>query len=197
MKRILLVFIALMCVASLLRAEDKKKSAKAKTINTKEIDWISFEEAEKRMKDEPRKVWIDVYTAWCGWCKVLDKKVFTHPEVIKYMNTKYYAIKFDAERKDSFMFGGKKWGFSPDYRANMLAVQFMGNNLSYPTSVIMTENFQNPSPIPGYHAVPEIEGFMKYLGEDFYKTQKYEDFVKTFQPQWKEIITPELPSGAH
>jgi thioredoxin-related protein len=196
MRRLLLLFIALLSVTA-VKADEKKKAVKPKI--SKEIEWISFEEAEKRMKTEPRKVWIDMYTDWCGWCKVLDKKVFTNPDVINYMNNKYYAIKFNAERRDSFDFAGKRWGFMPESKANNLAVQLTGGNLSYPTTILMTENFQNPSAIMGYKPVEEVESFMKYLGEDIYKNTKYEDYMKTFKPQWKEIITPETnaPMGGH
>lgn len=194
MKPVLLLFIALVMVGTVAMANDKnKKTTKPATKN--EIEWISFEEAEKRMQKEPRKVWIDVYTDWCGWCKVLDKKTFSHPEVIKYMNTKYYAIKFNAERQDSISFGGKKWGFKPESNANELAVILMNGKMSYPTSIIMTENFQNPSPIQGYINVQQIEGVLKYLGEDTYKTTKYEDYNKSFAPTWKEILMPVAPNA--
>ena len=194
MKRVLLLAIALLSL-TVVKAGDKKKTD-AKPQAQKEIEWLTFEEAEKRMKTEPRKVWIDIYTDWCGWCKVMDKKVFTNPDVINYMNTKYYAIKFNAERQDSFSFAGKRWGFVPGQKINNLALQLTNDQPSFPTTVIMTENFQNPSAIPGYHAVPEVEGFMKYLAEDTYKTTKYEEYVKTFQPQWKELDTgPAVPEG--
>ncbi len=194
MKRVLLLFIALVMAGTVANATDKNKKATTPAAKN-EIEWISFDEAEKRMQKEPRKVWIDVYTDWCGWCKVLDKKTFSHPEVIKYMNTKYYAIKFDAERLDSISFGGKKWGFMPEYKANALAVQLMNGQMSYPTSIVMMENFQSPSPIPGYIAVPQIEGILKYLGEDTYKTTKFEDYNKTFTPTWKEILAPLAPNA--
>lgn len=193
----MLLFIVLLSVGIIARADDKKKKATKPVAAKNEIEWLTFQEAEKRMKTEPRKVWIDIYTDWCGWCKVLDKKVFSHPEVIKYMNTKFYAVKFNAERTDSFDFAGKKWGFAPDYKANMLAVQLMNGSMSYPTSVFMEENFQNPSPIPGYIPVPKMEGILKYLGEGTYKTVKFDEYEKTFSPTWKEIITPEMPGGAH
>ncbi|OSZ82443.1 hypothetical protein CAP35_04010 [Chitinophagaceae bacterium IBVUCB1] len=193
MKLVLLFFIACTMLTTVATATDKNKKKTAPAAKN-EIEWISFEEAEKRMQKEPRKVWIDVYTEWCGWCKVLDKKVFSHPEVIKYINSKYYAIKFDAERTDSFSFAGKKWGFMPEYKANALAVQLMGGQMSYPTSIYMEANFQNPSPIPGYHPVPEMEGILKFLGEDVYKTTKYEEYVKTFTPTWKEILAPLAPN---
>ena len=35
-----------------------------------------FEEALEASKTEKRKIFIDVYTDWCGWCKVMDKNTF-------------------------------------------------------------------------------------------------------------------------
>ena len=33
-----------------------------------EIYWMSIEEAEAAVKKEPKKIFIDVYTDWCGYC---------------------------------------------------------------------------------------------------------------------------------
>ena len=40
------------------------------------VNWLTFEEAVERSKTEKRKIFIDVYTDWCGWCKVMDKNTF-------------------------------------------------------------------------------------------------------------------------
>lgn len=194
MKPALLLAVAFISLTTMARADDRKANKTTATNTKKEVEWISFEEAEKRMQKQPRKVWIDIYTGWCGWCKVLDKKVLSHPEVVKYLNEKFYSIKFDAERQDSFVFTGKKWGFMPEYRANGLAVQLMGGQMSYPTSIMMTEGFENPTPIGGYKPVEQMEMFMKYVGDDIYKTVKFEDYMKDFKPSWKEIPEPVTPA---
>ena len=56
------------------------------------IHWLSLEEAQEQMKVLPKKVYIDIFTDWCGWCKQMDAKVFTNKNVIDYLNTNYYAI---------------------------------------------------------------------------------------------------------
>lgn len=33
------------------------------------VKWMTFEEAIEAQKTEPRLVFVDVYTDWCGWCK--------------------------------------------------------------------------------------------------------------------------------
>ncbi len=146
------------------------------------INWMTWDEVQVAMKKEPRKVWVDVYTDWCGWCKVMDKKTFSNPDVIKYMNKHFYAVKFNAEAPQDIMFQGVKYGM--EGKTNKLAIQLMRENLSYPTMIIIEENFANPQPIPGYMPVQNIEMIMKYLGEGTYKTQNFEEYSKTFSSSW-------------
>ena len=72
------------------------------------IQWISFEDAVERCAKEPKMVFIDVYTDWCGWCKRMDQSTFVNPVIAKYMNEHFYCVKFDAERQDTLTFQGRK-----------------------------------------------------------------------------------------
>merc|ERR1711991_317837 len=61
----------------------------------------------KRKTDSvPKKVFIDLYTSWCGWCKRMDATTFKQKAIVEYMNQKYYAVKFDAETRDTVNFNG-------------------------------------------------------------------------------------------
>jgi len=75
------------------------------------VKWITFEEAIKKSKTEKRPIFIDVYTDWCGWCKVMDKNTFNDPQVAKLLNEKFYAVKFDAEQKEDVVFNGNTFKF--------------------------------------------------------------------------------------
>ena len=37
------------------------------------IKWMSWEEALEKSKKTKRKIFVDIYTDWCGWCKKMDK----------------------------------------------------------------------------------------------------------------------------
>lgn len=149
-----------------------------------EIHWMTLAQAEQKMKEQPRKVLVDVYTGWCGWCKVMDKKTYTNPRLIQYVNENFYAVKFDAEQKSTFTFMGKEWKYQPENRVNAFAIDLLHGKLSYPTTVIMEENFKSAQPIPGYLEVPVMEGILKYFGENNYLHTTWNVFQASFKPEW-------------
>lgn len=177
MKQVMTILLAFILFAGTAFAGEKGKDG---------INWMTWDEVQVAMKKQPKKVWVDVYTDWCGWCKVMDRKTFSNPDVIKYMNEHFYAVKFNAESKEDVMFMGKKYSFAPEHNANELAAKLMNGQMSYPTFVFMEENFLNHSPIPGYQPVPQMELILKYLAEGKYKTVKFDEYSKNFQPTWKE-----------
>lgn len=194
MKRVLLVAVLLMSLPAVLLADGKKKkgSEPAAEDNNKEIHWItSFDELQAKMKENPKKVYVDIYTGWCGWCKKMDAATFTNPSFIKYINTNFYAFKFDAERQDVINFQGEQFSFDPQYKANTLAVRWMKGQMSYPTTIFMTENFQNPTPIPGYMDVEHVEPIVSYFGDNAYKHVRWDDYQKTFHGTWSSSQSPE------
>ncbi len=79
-------------------------SAKAQQVDV--INWISFEELDDSLEINPKPVFINFYTSWCTYCKKMDKKVFTNSKVIQKLNDEYYALKFDAESRDTVHFDG-------------------------------------------------------------------------------------------
>ncbi len=57
---------------------------------------LSYDEALRKAKQENTLVMIDFYTDWCGWCKKLDKEVFSHPDVGQAAQ-RIVSIRLDAE----------------------------------------------------------------------------------------------------
>jgi len=193
MKRTLIFILALLAISHGLMAKKKVVA------NKEEIHWITdINELQAKMQANPKKVYVDVYTGWCGWCKKMDVTTFENPDLIRYMNNNFYAVKLDAERQDVINFQGKEYRYDPQSKTNAFAVEIMHGAMSYPTTVLMLENFQSPTPIPGYHTVKEMELFLSYFGDNAYKHAKFDDYQKTYYPTWDHGETPDMtPPAGH
>lgn len=60
----------------------------------------NLDEAQKIAKVTNKPIFIDGYTDWCYYCKKMDKKTFSDPAVIKYMNENYINVKINMEKGD-------------------------------------------------------------------------------------------------
>jgi thioredoxin-related protein len=152
--------------------------------STSKIKWMDIEEAAALNQKKPRKIFIDMYTDWCGWCKKMDATTFINPVIVEYMNANYYAVKFNAERKDTVNFNGKMYvnpNPSGTRSSHQLAQELLAGRMSYPSFVMLDENLNRITTVPGYRKAPEFESILNYIGGNAYKTQKWEEFSVTFK----------------
>lgn len=158
----------------------------ANTTEDKNIRWMTFEDAMAANKIKPKKIFIDLYTDWCGWCKVMDKNTFSHPEISKYMNQNYYAIKFNAEQTEDVKFNGYTFKYISQGRRGYheLASSLTNGELSYPMGVFMDENQQILTLLPGYQEPRAFDSVIKYFGTNKYKTLNYQEWEKTYKPSF-------------
>jgi thioredoxin-related protein len=144
-----------------------------------EIHWITIEEALIKNQKDPRKVLIDVYTDWCGWCKVMDRETYKNKAVVEYINKKYYAVKLDAEQKAAITLGGQK--FESRGRTHDLALALTNNQPNYPTTVFLDDQFQMIQPLPGYMKPKEFHEVITFFGENYHKKEAFEVYqAKTY-----------------
>jgi thioredoxin-related protein len=146
------------------------------------VKWYTIEEAFLLTKKEPRKIIIDVYTDWCSWCKVMDSKTFSNKVIADYMNKNFYPVKFNAEQKADVSLNGKTYKFvaggSRGYHE--LAAELLNGQLGYPSVVFLDEKTNMIQPIQGYIKAKQFDGIIRFIGDDFYKTKKWEDFQASY-----------------
>ncbi len=145
------------------------------------IQWIGITELEAAMAENPKPVFFDVYTVWCGWCKRMDKTTFKDPEVVALINEKFHPVKFDGEMKESFRFRDHDFKFIPDGRRgyNELTGALLNGQLSYPSYVFLNEKFERITIVKGYQHTPDFIEILNYLGNEHYLDQTWEEYKKS------------------
>lgn len=157
----------------------------------KNVKWMSFEEAVKASKtaksngEIPKKIFIDVYTDWCGWCKKMDKNTFENPKISKYLNENFYPVKLNAEQKENIEFAGRTFKFVDNGRRGYheLAVSLMNGKMSYPTVIFMDEDLQVLQRIPGYLDVNRLNMIVRYLGEDIFENTPWPEYQQQYKAE--------------
>ncbi len=149
-------------------------------IQAQSVQWISWEKAVElsQTDNNPKKIFVDVYTDWCGWCKRMDMTTFRNAEVAAYMQDKFYMVKMDAESKEPIEFQGKTFKYIPSGRKGYheLAAALLQGKLSYPTVVFLDENLSMLSPVPGYQTAKPFLQIARYFGDNIYKDQDWETY---------------------
>ena len=155
----------------------------AMSIAQDKIQWMSIEEAEElaQTSENPKKIFIDVYTDWCGWCKKMDQLTFNNPAVSNYMNATFYMVKFNAESKDDVNVKGMTFSFVPSGRRGYheLAVALTQGKLSYPTVVFLNPELNMITPLPGFRTADPFLQIAKFIGDNIYQNTSWEDYVKS------------------
>ncbi len=141
-----------------------------------QVKWYSFEEAVKLNEKEPKKFMIDVYTDWCGWCKVMDKNTFNNEIIAKYLNEKYYPVKLNAEQRDSITFKEQTYKYvaSGNRGVHEFAYALLGGNMSYPSVVFLDEKYNGLTVEKGYIKAQRFDMIIKFIGDEHYKSSTWE-----------------------
>ena len=164
-------------------------------VQAQEIQWMTMNEALEAQKKEPKKIFMDAYTTWCGPCKLLDRNTFSNEDVANYINKNYYPVKFNAEGTEEINY--KEMTFTnPGYDVKRKgrnsphqfsqAMQITG----YPTLAFFDEKGELVQLLTGYRTPEDLEIFLKVFAKDDHKKLKSEEdwlaYVKNFKGEFAD-----------
>ncbi len=123
--------------------------------------WLtSVDEAFAVAEDGDRYVLVDLYAEWCGWCKVLEREVFTSPE-FRDFSRDMVLLRVDVDD------GGEGSALQARYEANSL-----------PTTLILDAGMVKIGEVKGYAPTPQFIASVRRELEEFEAMLEFFDQVK-------------------
>ena len=136
------------------------------------LQWKNFNEGITEARKTNKKILIDVYTDWCGWCKKMDKEVYANKDIASYLADRYIVVKLDAESESKLNYDDKTM-------SEMQLAQGFGVT-GYPTTIFMKANGDAITLVAGYIPAETFINVVKYIGEDHYEKMKWEEYQAKF-----------------
>ena len=64
------------------------------------IQWRSWDvKVFQEARDLEKPIFLSISAAWCHWCHVMDEESFTHPEVIRRLNSDFIPVRVDSDKR--------------------------------------------------------------------------------------------------
>ena len=134
--------------------------------------WVPFDVGMAFAEKTGRPVIIDFYTSWCRWCKVMDDKTFSDPEVKAYLSEHFVTIRLNAEsRSERYSFRGKE--YSPVELTRNFGVR------GFPSLAYLDREGELITIVPGFVPKETFLPFLHYIRKECYKQQmSFDEFLK-------------------
>jgi thioredoxin-related protein len=130
----------------------------SQSLSAETIKWHSYDEGMSLGKSQQKKIFINFFAEWCGYCVKMDKSTFVDPEIVSYLNKNFIAIKVDSDRQGA------------------VASRYKVRGL--PSSWFVSDNGEQIGNYPGYIPAGNLLPILKFIHTDSYKQMAFKDFMK-------------------
>ena len=156
-----------------IKPDNNQKDQENKELisNDKKLDkfkWYNFTEGYKLAQKLNKLIFIDIYADWCGYCKLLDKNVFSKKKVQDAMLENYIPVKLDVESEKKVSYFGEM------VYPGQIAVTYIGEDLGLPTCLVMNNEGAEVDTITGYVSSKTMIRNLNEIAE-YYKEQVEEE----------------------
>lgn len=153
---------------------------------------MSWDEAMTAAQTNPKKLYVDIYTDWCGYCKKMDNTTFKDPKVVEYLNENFYPVKFNAEQKETINFNNTEFNYisGGGRGVHELAYALLNGRLGYPAFVILDEEFARILISPGYKYADDVMMEMEFATKEMYKTTAWSTYMAQYQASKNPAANP-------
>jgi len=121
------------------------------------VSWVGYDEGMALGKKEGKKILINFYADWCGYCKKMNREIFTQSEPADFINQNFVPIRLNADIEQQL---------AEAYRVSGL-----------PTTWFLDKNGEGILNIPGYLPKEMFMSYMKFVQTDSYQNMSFREFM--------------------
>ena len=150
-----------------------KSGAKGTTKSGDKLEWLAFDAAAARAKDQKKHLIVDIYTTWCGWCRVMEQQTYADSEVVAYLRENFVLAKVNGESSAKLRWLGKEL----TERQFARAVGVTG----YPATYFMKPDAELLGGMGGFLRPPEFMIYARFVGSRWYEKGKFNDYIDSLR----------------
>lgn len=158
------ISIALLSLAALFIAQQLVAQ-----MNDESVEWKTLPQALEEAPKTSKKILLDVYTDWCGWCKRMDRDTYSDKDVAAYLKEHFVASKMNPEKEGTIKYDDKE--FTQGQFGQAMGIT------GYPATAVFNEKGELLTVIPGYIKSVEFLRILKYFGEDHYLKTEWKEYM--------------------
>ena len=151
--------------------QEKKTAEGAKT--EAKLDWLALDAAVGKAKSQNKHVIVNVYTTWCGYCRMMDKQTFGNDEVAAHLRQNFVLAKVNGESSSKVHWQGQEM----TEREFARAVGVTG----FPATYFLKPNAEMLGGVSGYIRSPDFMIYAKYVSTKWYEKGKIQAYVDSLR----------------
>lgn len=145
--------------------------AEAQRTGTSPMTWQRYDQGLSAAKNHKKYVFVQFYANWCGYCRKMDKEVFTQPHILNQLKHHFVSIRVNGESANALTINGKK------VSEQQLTQQH--NVSGYPTLLFMDQQGKPIGKHPGYLGPDEFKAVLGYISSGSYQKMNFQNYIKT------------------
>lgn len=134
------------------------------------VQWKAYDAGLNLAKTQQKPVFVEFFATWCGYCKKMDKEVFSNKNVQKLLNQYFVAIRVTESSENEVK-----------YQNNTVTekqLTSMSGVTGFPTLMFLDTEGNEITKLPGYIGPEEMGSVLKFIGTKAYKKMDYPTFQK-------------------
>ena len=133
--------------------------------------WGGFDEGFRAASANGRPVIVDFSAEWCGWCKKMDKEVFSRSDVASRLAAETVTVRIDVDSPVTLTYRGVK--MTGGQLATLLRVAGL------PTLVVFSPKGEKLTQLEGYVDAARFLRFLDYLKQKKYVSMSFDSYLRS------------------